>query len=595
MQNLVLELERPAFCWRAANMITLRNVHFRYPETPSNRPDAIRHVELGIARGEYIALVGANGSGKTTLARLMAGLLKPTQGRIDFEDKPDPGTPRLPFTRLPVGLVFQNAEDQVVGSTVEEDVAFGLENIAVPADEIHERVEHALRQMGLWEIRTRQTWQLSGGQTQRLAIAGMVALAPGCMIFDEPTAQLDPRGRDAVLQTLEELNQRGLTIIHITHYMREACLAQRVIVLHQGEVALDGLPGEVFTDVELLRDFHLEVPQAVLLSRQIARLFPGALPRQQFVEDALLQELEKLPARPLPVKKAEPIREQAREKVIEVEGLEYTYMLGTPLAHRALNGVEMQVARGSAHGLIGQTGSGKSTLLQHLNGIMRPQKGSVRLGGCLLNDKKVSLRQIISTAGLVMQNPEMQFFEHFVGDEIAFGPKMLGCDQPLAERVFWAMELVGLDFEAFKDRDLQTLSGGEKRKVALASVLANKPSVLLLDEPLAGLDPLAHRDIRQRLGELGSEGITLLLSSHNLEDIGYMTAQTTLLYGGRSVSTTASSALLRDEGTLTAAMLRLPFSMRVAQLLERAGLPIPAAVCTAGGLVETLAGLRSLP
>jgi energy-coupling factor transporter ATP-binding protein EcfA2 len=251
-----------------------------------------------------------------------------------------------------------------------------------------------------------------------------------------------------------------------------------------------------------------------------------------------------------------------------VKGLEHIYMRDTPLAHAALQGVDLVVQAGRAHGLAGVTGSGKSTLLQHMNGLLRPQQGSVRVGSFQLEDAKVQTRDVVKQVGLVFQNPETQFFETYVGDEIAFGPRQLGLDGSLRERVRQAMELVGLDFELFKDRLSFSLSGGEQRKVALACVLAIQPRILLLDEPTAGLDPRAHRDILDRLRQLQSEGVEIVVSSHRMDDLAELVQDLTVMRKGSAVMTGAAASLFEEHDPIYAAGLEQPGAVRAAVRLR---------------------------
>ena len=250
--------------------------------------------------------------------------------------------------------------------------------------------------------------------------------------------------------------------------------------------------------------------------------------------------------------------------------------------------VSLEVQTRASHGLLGRTGSGKSTLLQHLNGLLRPQKGSVQVGPFNLADPAVQTRSVIQLAGLVFQNPEMQFFQQYVGDEIAYGPRQFPGSETLAERVRWAMELVGLDFEAFKDRLLFTLSGGERRKVALASVLALQPSILLLDEPTAGLDPHSHAEILGRLKSLQAGGMTLVLSSHRMEDLAELAQSLTLFDGGQALATGSLAAIFSQKDLLEGAGLEQPLAVQAAGWLRQAGWPAPAEVVTPAQLAACL-------
>ena len=247
--------------------IRAENVSFSYEsEQACEGPFAIHDLSLEIEEGSYVAVLGHNGSGKSTFAKLLNMILTPNSGRLFVAGEeltsPEFDVEALFRLRAQVGMVFQNPDNQIVASVVEEDVAFGLENLGVPYDEMHERVREALDAVGMTEYARHSPSRLSGGQKQRVAIAGLLAMRPACMILDEATAMLDPKGRAEVLETVEKLNrERGITLLHITHYMDEAARADRVIVLHDGALLMDGKPEEVFSEVERLHEIALEAPQ----------------------------------------------------------------------------------------------------------------------------------------------------------------------------------------------------------------------------------------------------------------------------------------------------------------------------------------------
>ena len=270
-------------------------------------------------------------------------------------------------------------------------------------------------------------------------------------------------------------------------------------------------------------------------------------------------------------------------------------MSGTPLAHQALVDVSCNIPEGSGFALLGATGSGKSTLLQHLNGLLRPQKGRVQVGPYDLTDPKINTRSVVQLAGLVFQNPENQFFEQYVGDEIAFGPRQFSLDEPLAERVRWAMEMVELGFEEFKDRMTFSLSGGERRKVALASILALKPRILLLDEPLAGLDPASRKAMLAHLAELRQQaGVTLVLSSHQMEDVAALAQGALVLAKGRSVLQDCLGCVFAQSDQLAAAGLAAPLATRLATELRAKGWDLNPTLLTPVELIKgILAAVQS--
>lgn len=253
------------------NLITCEHLSFAYnTETPSDTIPAVKDVSFTLGRGEYVAILGHNGSGKSTLAKLLNMILTPLSGKL-IVNGVDTTTPEfseddLFEVRRRIGMVFQNPDNQLVATIVEEDVAFGPENLGLPRAEIRKRVDDALAAVAMTEYAHHATHKLSGGQKQRVAIAGMIALKPDCIVFDESTAMLDPRGRREVLETMERLHREdGLAVVHITHYMEEAARADRILVMNDGELVLDGTPREVFTQIDTLRGWGLEVPQTVEL------------------------------------------------------------------------------------------------------------------------------------------------------------------------------------------------------------------------------------------------------------------------------------------------------------------------------------------
>ena len=259
-----------------------------------SRDRAVKEVDLDVKAGDFIAILGHNGSGKSTLAKHMNAILTPSEGSMYVDGKDTREEEHLWEIRQTAGMVFQNPDNQIIGTVVDEDVAFGPENMGVPREEILERVEQSLKAVGMWEHRKHSPNRLSGGQKQRVAIAGVVAMEPKCIVLDEPTAMLDPNGRKEVVDTAMELNRRaGVTIILITHYMEEVIKADKVYVMDKGEIVMQGTPREVFSQVEKLHELRLDVPQVTLLAWELKKAgLP--LPDGILTIDELKAELEKL-------------------------------------------------------------------------------------------------------------------------------------------------------------------------------------------------------------------------------------------------------------------------------------------------------------
>ncbi len=272
------------------DMVEMIDLTFSYPGEKDGA--VLKEVNLEIEKGSFVAVLGHNGSGKSTLAKHMNAVLLPVGGKVYVEGIDTADADRLFEVRQRVGMAFQNPDNQIVATIVEEDVAFAPENLNLPREETARRVETALKAVDMWEYREHSAHQLSGGQKQRVAIAGIIAMMPHCIVLDEPTAMLDPLGRTEVLNTVKKLNEeQGITIVMITHYMKEATMAQRIVVMDRGRIAMDGTPREVFSHVEELKDLGLEVPQATALVHELHKLCP-ALPDnvidEQEAADAIL-------------------------------------------------------------------------------------------------------------------------------------------------------------------------------------------------------------------------------------------------------------------------------------------------------------------
>lgn len=570
-------------------LIQFDHVTYHHPGSGNSSPPALNDISISIEQGEWVAIVGANGSGKTTFARHCNALLLPTHGQVLIDGKSTAQATHLPQIRARVGMVFQNPEDQIVATLIEEDTAFGPENLAISPPEIRERVASALTTVKMLERKERPPHLLSAGQKQRVALAGVLAMQPECVIFDESTAMLDPRGRLDVMAEMQSLHERGITVIFITHFMEEAARANRVVALNKGNLVFDGTPKAIFADLALLKACGLEQPSTLLLLNEIRALNPQLSQISMDFEQAL---------RDIPqyqgsfVRKDDTGNVSAADTLIAVESLDHYYLRNTPLEQQALFNISLEVKSGLAHGFCGATGSGKSTLLQHLNGLYRPQSGEVRIGPYTLSDPEVDIRAVRRYAGLVFQNPEIYFFEQYVGDEIAYGPKMLYGSEGLTKRVRDAMELVGLDFETFKDRVTYTLSGGEKRKVALAATLALQPRLLILDEPTAGLDPASRRNLHGILSDANSKGIELILSSHSMGDITELTQNLTILSNGRAMRTGNTADLFNDARLINEASLGQPSVVRLAVRMRERGWPIPQRVVKAEQLFSALQAMN---
>ena len=555
------------------------DVHHTYAPERAEPVQALRGVSLTIEAGEYVVVLGHNGCGKSTLARMLNGLLVPTQGEVRVKGWSTRERAHLREIRATVGMVFQHPDNQFVATIVEEDVAFGPENLGLARDEIVRRVAWSLDRVELRKYAGRAPHTLSGGQKQRACIAGVLAMHPEVLVLDEATAMLDPLGRVEVLGVVRQLNRgEGVTVIAITHHMEEALEADRVVVMSEGRIAFQGTPREVFARVDELRALHLDVPgpmQVTYALRNQGVAFPEALTAEELAE-AVEREAESVGARERGAQvDSLPVLALPRSPVISVDHLAHYYRRGSPLEVKALFDVDLEVRKGEILGIVGQTGSGKSTIVQHFNALLRPHGGRVVALGHDLGAKDLDVLAVRRKVGLVFQSPEAQLFEQYVGDDVAYGPRNLKLPrEQVRERVRTAMESVGLPFEAFKDRITFALSGGQMRRVALAGVLALEPEVLVLDEPTAGLDPAGRDQIWDLIRSLHARGLTVVVISHNMEELAAAADRLIVVADGKVAMTGTPHELFARPEELRALRLGVPEITRAFQLIDPQAAPV---------------------
>lgn len=574
------------------DFINVENATFSYPTHAHQSVAALTNIEFKIRSGEFVALIGPNGSGKSTLARLLNALLLPDSGRVLIAGMDTRERTLHAQIRSQVGLIFQRPQNQIVATTVEEDVAFGPANLGLEPQEIRGRVEDALARTGLSSFRQRPSYLLSAGETQRLALAGVLAIQPRCIIFDETTAMLDPSGREMVMAQIADLNKRGITTLLITHLMEEAAQAQRVILLNEGQLILDEMPERIFSGDFSLTSYGLDLPPARIAAGRLRKFIPK-LSTNILTSTELLTALPQYLGPSVLSADIPDSQPQSSHAYIQIRDLSFTYQLHSPLAHQALSDLNLQVEKLHTHAIIGSTGCGKSTLLQHLNGLMRPQSGNVRVGPYDLADKNLDIQALRRSTALAFQQPEDQIFEQFVGDEIAYAPRHLGYTGKLVDVVANAMRSVGLDFSTYKDRLTSTLSGGEKRKVALASILAIQADLILLDEPLAGLDPRSVGELLRTLTQLYQQEKTLLISTHQYDELIPILQEVSMIDHGHNVLHGKAEAVFSQTSAMEAAGLKAPLAARIAAELRRKGWPLSKPTASLESLEMELHSLPS--
>lgn len=515
--------------------------------------EALSDISLDVEQGEFVAILGRNGSGKSTLAKQINALLTPSEGQVIVDGMDTENEELRLDIRRTAGMVFQNPDNQIVGSIVEEDVAFGPENLGFSTEKIWNQVDGALTTTDIDEYRSSSPSRLSGGQKQRVAIAGVLAMEPKCIIFDESTSMLDPGSRLLMLDTAVKLNKdKKITIIWITHHMDEVYVADRVFVMREGHIEGKGTPRQIFANEQLLTECGLSMPQLLQYKRFLTGQGIISDKEANFIEND--EQLIKLlcnrygsngtgsglnsdHSRDVMLSYGEKSILNSQGDIAEegsacygenqnlAEGIllndvTYIYNKGYANERAALKNITLHIGKGEFVAIIGHTGSGKSTLIQHLDGLLVPDGGSVYYDGRDIADKDYPIKELRQKVGLVFQYPEYQLFAETVEQDVCFGP--MNMDIPKVEasrRAYKAIEAVGLP-DTIYDASPLTLSGGQKRRVAIAGVLAMEPEFLVLDEPTAGLDPEAAGKLLDMLKSLQeTHGITVVVVSHNMSEV----------------------------------------------------------------------------
>ncbi len=597
--------------------IKFEKVHFSYEqvsdepfysEKDARRSFALDGIDFSVEEGEFVAVLGHNGSGKSTLARVVNGLLSPTSGAIRVFGM-QTSEENLFEIRKTVGIVFQNPDNQMVASIVEDDEAFGPENVGIAREEIGRRIDFAVSAVGMEKFKASMPTRLSGGQKQRIAIAGVLALKPRVMILDESTAMLDPRGRKEVMDVVLRLNkEEKITVLLITHFPEEAMLADRAIVMDHGKIVKQGAPKDVLLDGDVEK-YGLKLPISIRASRALRKegvCVPDCLSAKELATS--LKNLLKSGGRyalneDLP--DTEVKESQAGGEII-CKGLSYAYNQSSPFETHALKGVDLEVPSGSFFGIIGHTGSGKSTFVQHLNGLIKlptaqkkykPKKGQnsqivLNVGGFDLTDKNTDFNALRAKVGMVFQYPEQQLFAATVFEDVAFGLRNFKpnlSEQEVEIFVREAIEKVGLDYQSVKDVSPFDLSGGQKRRVAIAGVIVTKPEILVLDEPAAGLDPRGKEEIMSLLHDLKSSWCkTVIVVSHGMDEIAENCDRVAVFSDGKALLEAKTQELFSAVEELENAGLGLPFTAQVLDELNKLGVQLKTPL-TVRGFAKALA------
>ena len=507
------------------NILVAENLSYVYED---NNLEAVKNVSLAVSRGSYVAILGLNGSGKSTLARLLCGLLQPTTGKVEVFSE----------NKAPIGIVFQSPKNQIIASIVKTDTSFGPENLGFSVSETENIVLSSLKAVSLEEKLEDFTSNLSLGQTQKLALAGILSLNPDLLILDESVSMIDPVSRKEILAFLDELNAQGKTIIHITHDLDEAEKASRILVMEDGVLVRDknSLDKDdpfikshfCIDDGDIGADSSVSAIHTVLANSEAPASLTGSTvstPHTAQASSGVLasqadstvpavhsaQASSEEPAFPAGSSVSAPHPAQAsseksaaeastQQTSLYLKNITFAYPGEKPL----YKDFSLSFKAGSLTAIMGKSGGGKSTLFEIAAGLLEPQSGEI-----LAIERPV----------LALQEAESALFENFAADDVAFGPINKGLTgKKLKEKVVSSMELTGLEYSVFGNRNTQALSGGEKRRLSLAGIIALDSPVIIFDEPTAGLDPKGRKQIFETLRKLSNQGKTVIFSTHREEE-----------------------------------------------------------------------------
>ena len=550
-------------------MITIKDLHFKYI---GRKEEALMGIDLHIPDGEIALLLGPSGSGKSSLALCLNGLIPHVVGgrmqgqvRVAGLDSDETTVSQL---AQQVGILFQDPEAQFVTTTVEEEIAFGLENLRVPPEQMNDRIQQALDQVDIGHYRRRRVDTLSGGEKQRVALAALLAMRPRILVFDEPTSNLDPVGTRQVFETIARLKEMGrFTILIIEHKLDDLMhLIDRVIVLTaDGVILADGAPQELFSEqAEALLQHGIWMPQVTLLAHKLRRRgveispFPTTLAQ---AEGALLQA-----GHAFSPNEHESLALVDNElAAVEVRGLSFSY--GETVV---LKNINLRVPKGDFLAIVGANGAGKTTLAQHLIDVLHPPNGLVLLDGDDVT--KISSRDLIRRVGYVFQNPEHQLITNSVANEVGFGLRKMGLtEDEIDGRVTDLLTQFGL--QKLARANPFTLSHGEKRRLSVATMLAAGQNTLILDEPTFGQDQRNANALMQLLNDLHAAGCTVIIITHDMTLVAEYAHHVAVMAAGELLFYGTTTAAFAQPDLLAQAHLALP---PMAELSKRLAAHNPA-------------------
>ena len=543
--------------------LEVEHLKYRYPHT---KKLALDDISFTAEKGEFIGIIGENGAGKSTLSQAFCGLVPQFYkgaygGKVTVDGIDAATTPTAELCKK-VGLIFQNPFNQLSGAkdTVWDEVAFGLENFGVPAEQIHERLDKVLHQLDIWQFREKNPFDLSGGQMQRVAIASVLAMEPEILLLDEPTSQLDPQGSEEVFHTVELLAKTGITIFMIEQKMEKlASYCDKILLLHEGKQIDFDTPEKIFSRPDLA-ELGICPPYVTRYCIEQNLFHPdGTYPvTMEDVKRVLKRDMERKVTLP---QLTDPVLTEIPEDRFAVRNLKFSYTEDHPIFENFQLSLDQRPTA-----IIGQNGAGKTTLVRLLKGLLKPSAGTI-----LYQGEDISRRTVASLAGqvgYVFQNPDDQIFKYKVIDEVMFGPLNIGMPKEKAKEK--AMEALALtELTSYAGENPYDLELSQRKLVAIASVLAMDTDVIILDEPTIAQDYRGKEIIRNIITSLSGQGKLVLAILHDMDFVAQCFSRVVVLAHGQLLADGTPSEVFVQEDVLKKAALDMPHSLQLRKALEQ--------------------------
>jgi energy-coupling factor transporter ATP-binding protein EcfA2 len=544
-------------------MIKTENLSFSY----SNAKPVLKGINFEIKKGEFILLTGPTGCGKTTFLKCLNGIIPHESsgemcGSVYINGIETKNSSMNELSQH-AGLVFQSPDDQIFSTVVEDEVAFGPENLLLTKEEIEKRIGYSLKAVGMLEHRHSATNALSGGQKQRICIASVLAMLPSVLLLDEPISQMDPKGADEVLRVIKKLNSElDLTIVMVEHRIHEAAhLVDRIIIMNEGEIVLSEPQKKAFKNVELFHKLGLRLPETVELFHRLGidgvPLTVEETVGKIHIQKMHIQQIQRNNDHNSPII-------DRSNPAISVKNVWYGYEKDSVV----LKGINLEIGKGERVALMGNNGSGKSTLLLHFAAMLKPQKGEVKILG--KNTGSTSPYTFAGKVGIVFQNPDLMLFCDTVKDEVSFGPHNLGYSkEEINSNVSKALK--AMTIEALSDDAPHALSKGQRLRAAVASILSSTPELLLLDEPTTGQDKV---HIEEMMKHFLDSKKTLVFCTHDIENAIKFSTRVIIMNQGNIIADGNPRKVFLDKELLEQASLKQPPVLHISQELGFAAFSI---------------------